>query len=87
VKAPRLLFRVEPAYPVLARQAKLEGNVVIDAVIDEHGNVVSMRVLSGSPLLIQAAMDALRQWKYEPTAVNGQPVPVQLTVTISFRLT
>ncbi|HEX2711676.1 MAG TPA: TonB family protein [Candidatus Acidoferrales bacterium] len=87
VKAPRLLLRVEPTYPVLARQAKLQGDVVVDAVIDEHGNVASMHVLSGSPLLIQAAMDALRHWRYEPTTVDGQPIPVELTVTLTFRLT
>lgn len=86
IRAPRLLFRVEPAYPLLARQAKLEGSVVIDAVIDEHGNVVEMHALSGSPLLIPAAMDALRQWRYAPTLVNGQAVPVELTVTLTFRL-
>ncbi len=87
IRAPRLLLRAEPNYPLLARQAKLSGDVVIDAVIDPQGNVVEMHVLSGHPLLIPAAMDALRHWKYEPTTVNGQPVAVQLTVTISFRLT
>ncbi len=86
VRAPRLLSRVEPVYPLLARQAKLEGSVTIDAVIDAQGNVVEMHALSGSPLLIPAAMDALRQWRYAPTLVNGQAVPVELTVTLTFRL-
>ena len=60
--------------------------VVVDAVIDVHGNVVEMQVLSGHPLLVQAATDALRRWKYQPTILNDEPVPVQLVVTIKFRL-
>ncbi len=86
VKAPRVLSMPAPVYPVLARQAKVEGEVLIDAVIDTAGNVVEMRAVSGHPLLIPAAMEALRQWKYEPTYLNEQPVPVQLVVTIRFQL-
>ena len=84
VKAPRLLFGPAPAYPVLARQAKIAGAVVIDAVIDERGNVVEMRTVSGPPILALAAREALRQWKYEPTRLGGEFVPVQLLVTITF---
>ncbi len=86
VKAPRPISQPQPLYPVLAKQAKIQGQVIIDAVIDEHGNVTEMQVVSGHPLLIPAALDALRHWKYEPTYLNEQPVPVQLLVTISFRL-
>ena len=86
VKVPRLIFRTEPIYPVLARQAKVKGEVVIDAVIDAQGNVVEMHPVSGSPLLIPAATEALRHWKYEPTIVSGQAFPVQLLVTITFQL-
>ena len=64
----------------------MQGAVIVDAVIDEHGTVVEARVVSGPPLLIQAAMDAVRQWKYEPTYLNDEPVPVQLNVTVQFRL-
>jgi len=67
VKEPRLINRVEPAYPPLARQTHMEGTVLIEAVLDEQGNVVEAKVVSGPPLLIQAAMDAVRRWKYEPT--------------------
>jgi protein TonB len=77
---------VEPVYPALARQTHIQGTVVIDAVLDEHGNVVEMKVVSGPPLLIQAAMDAVGRWKYEPTYLNDEPVPVQLNVTVTFRL-
>jgi protein TonB len=86
VKAPRPISTPQPLYPVLARGAKIEGDVVIDAVIDTTGNVVEMRVINGHPLLIQSAMNALKQWRYEPTYLNEEPVSVQLMVTIRFRL-
>lgn len=86
VKEPKLVSRVDPRYPPLAVQTHMQGTVIIDAIIDERGNVVEARVVSGPPLLIQAAMDAVRQWKYEPTFLNDEPVPVQLNVTVQFRL-
>ena len=86
LKPPRVIFGPEPEYPVLARQSRVSGAVVIDAVIDPQGNVVQMRTVSGSPLLVMAAMQALRQWKYEPTIIGGQAFPVQLLVTITFEL-
>jgi len=64
----------------------MEGIVSIDAVIDAEGSVVEMRVLSGPPLLIPAALDAVRQWKYEPTYLNDQAIPVQLIVKVTFQL-
>jgi periplasmic protein TonB len=86
VKEPRLILRVEPRYPPLAIQTHLQGTVIVDAIIDEHGDVVEVKVVSGQPLLIQSALDAVRRWKYEPTYLNDQPVPVQLNVTVSFKL-
>jgi len=86
VKEPRLIARVDPRYPPLAIQTHLEGTVVVQAVIDEHGDVVEAKVVSGPPLLIQSALDAVRQWKFEPTYLNDEPVPVQLNVTVAFRL-
>jgi periplasmic protein TonB len=86
VKPPRVIFQVPPAYPPLARQARIEGQVQIDAVLDENGNVVEMKVVSGPPLLHQAALEALRKWKYEPTYLNDQPIAVQLIVTVTFVL-
>lgn len=86
VKAPRVISAADPVYPVLARQARVQGDVVIDAVIDTSGNVVEMQVVSGHALLFPAAMEALRHWKYEPTYLNEQPVPVQLVVIIKFQL-
>jgi periplasmic protein TonB len=86
VRPPRCIRKVEPVYPALAKDTRLQGVVVIDAVIDEQGAVVEMRVVSGHPLLIPAALDALRKWKYEPTNLNGQPIAVDLVVTINFQL-
>jgi periplasmic protein TonB len=86
VRRPRLLVQPAPIYPILAKQTKLEGIVLIDAVIDTVGNVVEMRVVSGNSLLIPAALEAVRQWKYEPTYLNDQAIAVQLIVTVTFRL-
>jgi periplasmic protein TonB len=84
VKPPRLLFGPKPEYPVLARQGRLSGVVVIDAVIDEQGNVKGMRVISGEPLLIPAALSAVSKRKYEPTVLDGEPTPIDLRVEVSF---
>jgi len=86
VKPPRKLYAPAPEYPVLAKQAHIEGTVIIDAVIDTSGNVVEAKVVSGPPLLYMSAMEALRQWKFEPTYLNGEPVAVRLLVTIEFQL-
>lgn len=86
VRPPRQLVKRSPAYPVLARQTKVQGVVTIDAVIDTEGDVVEMRVVSGHPLLISSALEAVKQWKYEPTYLNDQPIAVQLIVTVNFQL-
>jgi periplasmic protein TonB len=86
VQAPRLIRQVQPIYPVLAKEAKISGNVAIDSVIDEHGNVTRMKVISGNPLLVTAALNAVEQWKYQPTLLNGQPVAVDMEVTVTFTL-
>ena len=86
VKAPRQTYSVQPEYPPVAMQAHIRGAVVIDAVIDEHGNVVGARAVSGHPLLISAALKAVLQWKYEPTLLNGTPIAVEMEVTVHFNL-
>ena len=85
VKSPRLLFGPDPEYPILARQAHLSGVVIIEAVIDEQGKVTAMRVVSGHPILIPAAMSAVSKRKYEPTALDGEATPIDLRVEISFK--
>jgi TonB family protein len=84
--APRKIVDVEPAYPPIAQSARVQGVVVVDAVIDESGNVSAARVARSIPLLDQAALDAVTQWKFTPTLLNGAPVPVVVTMTINFTL-
>ncbi len=84
LRPPRQTYSVDPEYPELARQAHISGTIVVDAVIDERGNVVQARVVSGHPLLIAAALRAVQQWKYEPTSLNGQPISVALQVEVHF---
>lgn len=86
VKPPRLVSRIEPAYPEIARQARVEGVVILEATTDTYGRVVAVRVLRSIPLLDAAAVDAVRQWVYEPLLVNGRPRPVTFTVTVRFVL-
>jgi len=86
VKPPRLLFGPAPVYPILARQGRIQGIVVIEAIIDEHGNVVQQKLISGHPLLVQAAMKALSERKYEATVLDGEPTPVDLRVEITFHM-
>jgi periplasmic protein TonB len=86
IRAPKAIIRVSPEYPAIAKQTHISGTVTIDAVLDEQGNVQEMKIVGGPPMLYQAALDALRKWKYEPTYLNDQPVPVQLLVTITFQL-
>lgn len=86
VQAPRLIRQVQPEYPPLARQARIQGDVVIDSVIDTQGRVTEMKVVSGSALLVESAIQALGQWRYQPTLLNGQPVAVDMLVTLHFTL-
>jgi protein TonB len=81
-----LIYRVEPAYPPLAKQARIQGVVVMTAIIDKGGNVQNLQVVSGHPLLAPAAIEAVKQWRYKPFLLNGQPVEVETTVTVNFRV-
>jgi len=84
VKEPKLLTRVIPEYPTVAKEAHIEGDVVVKTTIDPKGNVVNMQVVSGPAMLRGPALAALRRWKYEPSTLNGQPIAVQLQVTLKF---
>ena len=77
---------VKPIYPPIAQAARRQGVVIIEAVIDAAGNVARASVLRGQPLLDQAALDAVKQWQFEPTHINGVPTPVIMTVTVNFTL-
>ncbi len=84
VKEPKLLSSTLPVYPAFAKEAHVEGDVVIRTTINKNGNVTHMEIVSGPTMLRQAALEALGRWKYEPSKLDGQPVSVQMLVTIKF---
>jgi periplasmic protein TonB len=86
VQAALLVNKVQPVYPPLARQTRISGTVRLHAIISKSGAVESLEVLSGHPLLVRAAMDAVQQWRYKPTLLNGEPVEVDTTIDVIFSL-
>jgi len=86
VTAAKLMNKVQPQYPPLARQTRISGTVRLHAIIGKNGQVEQLEVMSGHPLLVQAALDAVRQWKYQPTQLNGEPVEVDTTIDVIFSL-
>jgi TonB family protein len=86
IKPPERVKLVNPVYPEIARQAQVEGTVILEATTDEKGDVVSVKVLRSVPVLDQAAVDAVRQWKYAPMIIDGKPRKVVFTVTVRFKL-
>ncbi|MBZ5644364.1 MAG: energy transducer TonB [Acidobacteriia bacterium] len=86
VTAASILTQTRPVYPALARQARIQGSVVLHAIIDKDGKVAQLEVVSGHPLLVQAALDAVKQWRYKPTLLNGDPVEVDTTITVTFTM-
>jgi len=86
VQQARLIKTVAPVYPALAKSSRVRGDVVVDALIDAAGNVTNVKVTSGPVLLQQAAVQAVRQWKYEPAQLDGQPVAMHLSLIVKFRL-
>jgi protein TonB len=86
VQESRLIRRVDPPYPDLAKRARVSGKVTLVVTVDEEGNVTECSVTSGHPLLNDAALNAVKQWKYSPTLLNGEPVPVIANVTVIFKL-
>ena len=86
VKPPTKTRDVKPVYPDIARQARVQGIVILEAIIDPAGNVTNVRVLRSIPLLDRSAIQAVKQWKYQPTRLNGVPVPIVMTVTVNFAL-
>jgi len=86
IKEPKKLKTVNPTYPDIAKQARVQGVVILECTISPQGKVTDVKVLRGIPLLDQAAVDAVKQWVYTPTLLNGVPVPVIMTVTVNFKL-
>ena len=81
-----LIHQVKPAYPPLARQARIQGTVVLQAVIGKDGAIQGLKVVSGHPMLAPAALEAVKQWKYKPYYLNGEPVEVDTTINVNFTL-
>jgi len=86
IKEPTKVRHVPPVYPPIAQQARVEGVVIVEAIIGTDGRVQQARVLQSKPLLAEAALTAVRQWLFTPTLLNGVPVPVIMTVTVNFKL-
>jgi protein TonB len=86
IRQPQRIRDVQPVYPPMAQAARVQGIVIIEATIGADGQIVNARVLRSVPLLDQAALDAVRQWQYTPTMLNGVAVPVIMTVTVQFTL-
>ena len=87
VQKANLIRQVRPVYPPLARQARIQGTVKLTAIIAKNGSIEKLEVLSGHPLLIPSALQAVKQWRYKPTLLNGQPVEVVTQVDVNFTLT
>jgi protein TonB len=81
-----LVHRVQPVYPILARQARMQGSVVLRAVIDREGRIEKLQALSGPPVLEQAAIEAVQQWGYKPYLLDGEPIEVETQITVNFTL-
>jgi TonB family protein len=87
VKPPERVFAPQPAYTEIARRARIQGVVIVQAIIDKAGNVTNVKVLKGLPMgLEEAAVDAMKQWKFKPATLNGRPVTVYYNLTVNFKL-
>lgn len=86
IKQPTKTKDVKPVYPAEAQSAKVSGTVIIEATIGADGKVINAKILRSVAKLDQAALDAVKQWEYSPTLLNGKPVPVKMTVTVTFKL-
>jgi len=86
VQSGLLVRKVPPTYPPLARQARIQGTVVLQAQISKTGDIENLQLVSGHPMLAPAAIEAVKQWKYKPYLLNGEPVEVETTVQVNFTL-
>jgi protein TonB len=86
VASGNLINRVTPVYPPIARTNRIAGQVVLHALISKNGNIENLQVVSGHPMLTQSALEAVRQWKYKPYLLNGEPVEVETTIQVNFNL-
>ncbi len=84
--AGNLIYRVQPIYPPIARQARIQGTVELRAIVSKEGMIENLAVVSGHPMLVKSALDAVRQWRYRPYLLNGDPIEVETDVTVNFVL-
>jgi len=87
IREPKKVVHVAPVYPEIAQRARVQGTVILEAILDVTGKVERVRVLRSEPLLDDAAIKAVQQWRYTPTELNGVPVPVLMTINVRFTLT
>jgi periplasmic protein TonB len=80
------LSQPKPVYPPIAKSARISGSVVLAATISKNGNIENLRLVSGHPMLVPAAMDAVKQWRYKPYMLNGEPVEVETSITVNFTI-
>jgi periplasmic protein TonB len=81
-----LIHKVQPTYPPLARQARIQGSVILQALIGKDGTIQNLHVVSGHPMLTNAALEAVKEWRYKPYFLNGEPVEVETTINVNFTL-
>jgi len=81
-----LIRRVEPTYPPLAKSARVQGPVVLEAIISKTGTIENLQLISGHPMLVGAAIEAVRQWRYKPYILNSEPIEVETQITVNFTL-
>ncbi len=86
LQAAKLVFQPKPEYPPLARLARIQGRVRLEAIIAKDGTIADLKVMSGHPLLAEAALEAVRRWRYQPTLLNGKPVEVETEIEVNFIL-
>ena len=86
VQAAKMIRQIQPVYPQIAKTAHVQGTVILHAIIAKDGTVQELQYISGPALLMRSAMDAVRQWKYQPTLLNGEPVEVDTTISVVFTL-
>ncbi len=86
VQQAMLVYQPKPVYPPLAKQARIQGTVKFTAIIGRDGTIQNLTLVSGHPLLVQAATEAVKQWRYKPTLLNGEPVEVVTQIDVNFTL-
>ena len=86
MQSAKMIRQVQPVYPQIAKTAHVSGTVLLHAIISKDGSVQELQYVSGPPLLMKAAMDAVREWRYQPTLLNGEPVEVETTISVIFSL-